>query len=271
MSVATQLGLADPEGDLLGQARTMWPTWCAHNPCLNVVDDLLDLPPWLRAADPEAGDSVLRRLAELASPTAGDDVVAAGALAWLLLPGACLMAHRLRSLTSRIDEVVAAQLWLEIRSFPWQRQRKVAANIVMNTRRGVLRELGVGQSAREADPTWARSLQCDPDSPVWAVMESRQEPQSRSAAELADVLAWALERSVIDETDRDLLLTLAEVADRAGVSHNGRGRSGLCSHTVATTVASLLGVSPITIRRRATAALSALAEVVAAAEIPASA
>ena len=130
-----------------------------------------------------------------------------------LLPGACLMAHRLRSLTSRIDEVVAAQLWLEIRSFPWQRQRKVAANIVMNTRRGVLRELGVGQSAREADPTWARSLQCDPDSPVWAVMESRQEPQSRSAAELADVLAWALERSVIDETDRDLLLTLAEVAD----------------------------------------------------------
>lgn len=45
MSVATQLGLADPEGDLLGQARTMWPTWCAHNPCLNVVDDLLDLLP----------------------------------------------------------------------------------------------------------------------------------------------------------------------------------------------------------------------------------
>ena len=59
MSVATQLGLADPEGDLLGQAREMWPTWCAHNPCLNVVDDLLDLPSWLRAADPEAGDSVM--------------------------------------------------------------------------------------------------------------------------------------------------------------------------------------------------------------------
>jgi len=78
-------------------------------------------------------------------------------------------------------------------------------------------------------------------------------------------------RSVIDEADRDLLLTLAEVADRAGVSHNGRGRSGLCSHTFAATVAGLLGVSPITIRRRATASLSALAEAVAAAEIPASA
>lgn len=128
----------------------------------------------------------------------------------------------------------------------------------------------MGKAPGRQTRTWARSLQCDPDSPVWAVMESRQEPQSRSAAELADVLAWALERSVIDETDRDLLLTLAEVADRAGVSHNGRGRSGLL-HTVATTVASLLGVSPITIRRRATASLSALAEAVAAAEIPASA
>ena len=91
MSVATQLGLADPEGDLLGQARAMWPTWCAHNPCLDVVDDLLDLAPWLRAADPATGDTILHRLAELASPTAGDDVVAAGALAWLLLPGACLL------------------------------------------------------------------------------------------------------------------------------------------------------------------------------------
>ena len=87
---------------------------------------------------------MLWELARLASPSGGDDVAAAGALAWLLLPGACATAHRLRSLTPRIDEVVAAQLWLEVREFAWQRLGKVAANIVMNVRRGVLRELGVG-------------------------------------------------------------------------------------------------------------------------------
>lgn len=155
MSVTTQLVLSDPTKELLGQAREAWPRWREQRPDLGVIEDLLDLPTWIRAADRTASDGVLHRLAELASPTGADDVTAAGALAWLLLPGACVVAHRLRTLTSRIDEVVAAQLWLEVRPFPWQRQRKVATNIVKNTRRGVLRELGVGQSARGADPAWA--------------------------------------------------------------------------------------------------------------------
>ena len=140
MSVATQLGLADPSEELLAQAQEAWPSWCADHPGLGVVDDLLDLPAWLRDADRQEADDVLLVLAQLASPAGCDDVTAAGALAWLLLPGACVVAHRLRALTNRIDEVVAAQLWMEVRGFPWQRQRKVAANITMNTRRGVLRD-----------------------------------------------------------------------------------------------------------------------------------
>lgn len=270
MSVATQLGLSDPTKELLGRAREAWPQWCEQRPTLRVVQDLLDLPGWIRAADRQASEDILHQLAELASPSGGGDVVAAGALAWLLLPGACVMAHRLRSLTTRIDEVVAAQLWLEVRSFPWQRQRKVAANIVMNTRRGVLRELGVGQSAREADPAWARSVQVSPDSTLWGSVETRQHPQPTPPdTELADVMAWAVENEVIDEASRDLLVALAVTADEAGVSHNGRGRSGLCSHTVAASVARRMGVSPITVRRRATAALRTLAEAAALTQIPA--
>ena len=270
MSVATQLGLNDPTKELLGQAREAWPRWCEQRPDLGVVEDLLDLPDWIRAADRQAVDGVLHRLAELASPTGGDDITAAGALAWLLLPGACVMARRLRSLTTRIDEVVAAQLWLEVRSFPWQRQRKVAANIVMNTRRGVLRELGVGQSARDADPAWARSVQLSPDSMLWGSVQARQHPQPPApTTELAEVLAWAMEHEVIDEANRDLLVALAVTADEAGVSHNGRGRGGLCSHVVASRVARRLGVSPITVRRRATASLIVLAQAVASSQIPA--
>ncbi len=259
MSVATQLGLADPNQELLAQAREAWPSWCAGHPGLGVVEELLDLPAWLRVADRQEADDVLHILAQLASPAGGDDVTAAGALAWLLLPGACVVAHRLRALTTRIDEVVAAQLWLEVRGFPWQRQRKVAANITMNTRRGVLRDLGIGQDARYADPTWARSVPLGPDAELWVVMDARRPPQAaRPEAELAEVLIWAVAQGVIDERDRDLLITLATAADRAGVRHNGRGRGGLTSHQVTTAVAEQAGVSPITIRRRATASLKAL-------------
>jgi len=233
-----------------------------------VVDELLDLPAWLRDADRQEADDVLHILAQLASPAGSDDVTAAGALAWLLLPGACVVAHRLRALTNRIDEVVAAQLWMEVRGFPWQRQRKVAANITMNTRRGVLRDLGIGQDARYADSTWARSVPLAPDAELWGVMDARRLPQAaRPEEELAEVLIWAVAQGVIDERDRDLLITLATAADKAGVSHHGRGRGGLTSHRVTTAVAKRAGVSPITIRRRATASLKALTSAVA--QIPA--
>ncbi len=268
MSVATQLGLADPSQELLAQAREAWPSWCAEHPGLGVVDELLDLPAWLRDADRQEADDVLHILAQLASPAGSDDVTAAGALAWLLLPGACVVAHRLRALTNRIDEVVAAQLWMEVRGFPWQRQRKVAANITMNTRRGVLRDLGIGQDARYADSTWARSVPLAPDAELWGVMDARRLPQAaRPEEELAEVLIWAVAQGVIDERDRDLLITLATAADKAGVSHNGRGRGGLTSHRVTTAVAKRAGVSPITIRRRATASLKAWTSAVA--QIPA--
>jgi len=268
MSVATQLGLSDPEQGLLGQARQQWTTWCQRHPTLAVVEDLLELPHWLKQAEKPLADDVLHTLARIGSQRGGDDVVAAGALAWLLLPGVCLVAHRLRSLTNRIDEVVAAQLWLEVRGFPWERQRKVAANIVMNTRRGVLRDLGVGESAREVDPTWARSVPLEPAADLWGVLEARQAPKDTPAsAELAEVLNWAVGAGVIEDRDLDLLISLAVAADEAGVTRSGRGQGGLCSRKVAHRVASSRGVSDATVRRRATASLRAVAA--AYAQIPA--
>jgi hypothetical protein len=261
MSVATQLGLSDPNQDLLVQARQQWPTWCRHYPGLAVVEDLLDLPSWLKEAEKSQADDVLHTLATMGSPRGGDDIVAAGALAWLLLPGVCLVAHRLRSLTNRIDEVVAAQLWLEVRGFPWERLHKVAANIVMNTRRGVLRELGVGECAREADPTWARSVPVEPSESEWWLNEGRRVvPESTPAnMELAQVLTWAVRAGVIDNGDLDLLISLAIAADEIGVTRSGRGQGGLCSRRVAQRVARDKGVSAATVRRRATASLRAVA------------
>ena len=270
MSVATQLGLSDPDQDLLAEARTQWPTWCKQTPALGVVADLRELPGWITRASKPDVDEALHAMATLASPSGGDDVAAAGALAWVLLPGACLVAHRLRSLTNRIDEVVAAQLWLEVRGFRWERQRKVAANILMNTRRGVLRDLGVGEHLREVDPTWARSIPLDPTADLWQVLEANTSATADppAGAELADVFAWAVAEGVITEADRDLMVGLAVAADEAGVTRSGCGQGGLCSRRVAAAVAAERGVSASTIRRRASASLRALGAA-SAAQIPA--
>ena len=142
MSVETQLGLHDEGNGLLAHAGQNWASWADRFPCLSGIGGVGSLRAWLRAAEPAAADEVLHALVTLASPSGGDDASAAAMVAWALLPGASVLAQRLRTLSPRIDEIVAAQLWIEIRTFPWQRLRKVAANILANTRTGVLRECG---------------------------------------------------------------------------------------------------------------------------------
>ena len=61
---------------------------------------------------------------------------------WLLLPGASLLARRLRGFSPIIDELVAAQLWVEARTLPATTTQRVAAIILRNTLREVLLELG---------------------------------------------------------------------------------------------------------------------------------
>lgn len=262
MSVATQLGLDDPAQGLLAQARTHWPVWRSRDPRLAVVDDLLDLPGWIRSADRDDVDDVLHELAHLGSPTGGDDVVAAGALAWLLLPGASLVAHRLRDMTPRIDECVAAQLWIEVRSFAWERRRKVAGNIVMNLRRGVLRELGAVEHLRAVDPTWAHAMPLAPEADLWRVLDARaaEPPGVEPEEELAELLSWATSHRVIDEHDRELLVGLAEAACQMEVTRSREGRGGLCSRSGSSVVAARHGISEATVRRRARRSMRALAE-----------
>lgn len=105
-------------------------------------------------------------------PDGGDDIAAAAALAKCLLPGACRLAGWLSSLPTkevfrdsqpiqagawwaveRIDELVASQLWIEVRSFPWRRLTKVASNIIVSTKVGVLREVGDYFYVTRADRT----------------------------------------------------------------------------------------------------------------------
>jgi hypothetical protein len=258
LSVATQLGLSDPDDPddpVLQEARSLWTTWQARHPALVPVPDLMDLPGWLSSAARDRADAVLLVLAELAAPDGGDSMAATGALAWVLLPGASLVAHRLRPLSPRIDELVAAQLWVEARTFPWRRGRRVAANILRNTRKGVLRDLAVGP---HVDQAWRDRVPLTPGTAVWRQVETPSSDRT-PAQELADVLARACERGAINGGDRVLLLQLAEAADRAATRRLHRGQFGLMTPAASGAVAARWGISAGTVRRRARRAVGAVA------------
>jgi len=281
MSVGDQLGLEE-NSDLLDQARQRWDQWVAADDRLAVVERFEDLRPWLRKASPAAADEVLLALAMLAAPDGGDDVAAAGALAKALLPGACLLASRLTATLSRrdtswcasarIDELVAAQLWMEIRTFPWRRLNKVAANILMNTRAGVLRECDDFTQIERVDRTWANTfplealVRGDDEDGVLHTLRARicadAEPDTSPLEELLDVLAWACENDVISDDDRLLLLCLVDEASRNDTRRTGRGNGGLTANEVSIKVAPRVGVSEATVRRRASRSMRALAEAV---------
>ncbi|TQM57837.1 hypothetical protein [Humibacillus xanthopallidus] len=273
MSVATQLGLGDPESHVLAMARSRWPGWVSAHPVLGVVEDLLELPAWLRQADRDDADMVLLTLAELSSPEGGDDVAATGALAWVLLPGVSLLASRMFTLSPRIDQMLAAALWMEARTFRWQRGHRVAANVLMNARKAVMRDLGVGAAA---DPTWARTIPVAPTERIWEAMpaepsESAETPETSAQQELAELLDWASAGGVITDEDRSLLVDVAQTADRQRTVRSGRGHAGLLGNDVSAEVAGRRGVAAITVRRHTSRAIQALRDAVGAttAQVPA--
>ena len=114
MSVGEQLGLDDPNDRLRVQARARWNLWADRYPQLGAFVGPESLREWLRGADPDARDEALSALGALGSRDGMDDCAAAGALLWVPLPGASLLARRLRgfSLSSRRTSGVQQHLEL---------------------------------------------------------------------------------------------------------------------------------------------------------------
>ena len=258
MSVATHLGL-EPASTAFIELELHWAGWVDQFPRLARAGDLRSLRGWLAAAEPAEADEVLHTLATFGSPWGADDLAAALVLAWALLPGACALAHRLRGLSPRIDEVVAAQLWLEVRSFPWHRLHKVAANILANTRAGVLRECGVRSQLARTDRAWTNTRLIDPYASFWNGYPAGRESVASAADELLALLDSGCAANVITDADKRLLLWLVEAAGRCGITRTGRGNAGLMSNTASAQVAIQAGLSPITVRRRARRIIDALA------------
>lgn len=261
MGVAQQLGLQDGlRSDALRAAQQRWSTWAATDPRLGSTGGLAALPTWLRESDRAEADQVLHGLAGWASQTGQSDRAAAAVLAWVLLPGACRLAHQLRSLSPRIDAVVAGQLWIEIATFPWPRLHKVAANVLANTRAGVLADCDVPSQVQRTDRTWARTQVMDPHGIFWSRCHpSTDDTRSEPETELADLIAEASRQGLLEQGDRMLIGQVMSHAASLNPGRQGRGQAGLMSNDVVAAVADETGLSVATVRRRIRQALRMLA------------
>lgn len=281
MSVQQQLGLED-DGLLVQQIRERWSTWSAHDERLAAVAEFDEFRDWLRTANVEERDDALYALACMAAKDAGDDHFAGAALAWALLPGAATLAARLAGFSPRIDDLVAAQLWLEVRTFAWKRLRKVAANILAATRAGVLLDLGDLGQVRRSDRAWANTgllfgdfLEgewnreeadaTDPEHFLRVGSRTREQltvhfdADPTPTQEVEALLAWGVREGLISDRDR---LVLTELIDEAETTVPARGRTancGLGGREITRKVGDRLGVSSATIRRHLNTSVAALA------------
>lgn len=169
------------------------------------------------------------------------------------------LANRLRTLTWRIDVVATAQLWVEVRTFAWRRRRKVAANVLMNTRTGVLRDYEAKSQLERTDPTWRNTIAVDPYATFWGdYFATHREPPTNSAEELLDLFERACANKVITDDARALLLCLVGAAEPAATGRVGRGIGGLMANDVSEAVSRQRGIAPATVRRRARRSIDAL-------------
>src|ERR1035437_2680048 len=125
MSSTQHLGLTWPALVERVERSGRWPAWVTAEPALASVGGLDEVA--LIAADrdhPGDADVLLGALVRLGAVDGGNDQDAAGAVALLLANGADQLAGQLRNLSGDIDQIVAGQVWLQVREFPWPRGRR---------------------------------------------------------------------------------------------------------------------------------------------------
>ena len=242
-----QLGVADlAQG--LAAARQLWQDWVEQDPRLVSAPAVDGLRDWSMLVGMDAADEVLHALVQIGSPSGRDCRPAAWVVARALLTGAIAVARRAPA-GPETDALVASQLWLEIRQFPWWRHRKVAGNVLANMRSVLAREGVLKRSS------WAERRTVPTD----RLPEQQLHEQVSSREELSDVLSWGEQVGLIGSGDRLLLSSLVEHTDRLGVRMVCRSGEGLMSASALAKTAAEFGLSPGTVCRRARRSIDALA------------
>lgn len=264
MSVEERLGLTPTTvADLVDEH---WDRWRTAHAILQQVAAPAQIRQWMAAAPSQRSDQVQLALAQLAAIDGGDDPGAARLLAAIMLPAATRIAGQLAHLSPDIDELVAGQLWLEIRTFNWETGHKFAANVAWRVRCGALREAQtLFQRASLNERLNATALRfsypCELDL-LDAGEGPRLDAEPEPYTEVLQVLEWGRDQGLITAADRTLLLVLVQAAWEVQESE-GRASSGpvgLLNERTAARAGELLGLTGRTTRRHARRALNRLAE-----------
>jgi len=238
-----------------------WSSWVATEPALAGLNALGDVVAIAQdGADRGRADALLAALVRLGAVDGGNDRDAAQAVALLLANGSARLAQQLRNLSKDIDAMVAGQLWLQIREFPWRRRRRaIAQNILMDARRAVLRDLGVDnrRSSRGFEvilvDTTAVGAAHDGGSDT-LVDHNPGSELGDDELNLLALLDWATGKGVVTDQDAAILLELA------GLEVAGTVR-GLNSAAEIRAVATRHGVNEKTVRRSRDRAVRSLVSV----------
>lgn len=219
--------------------------WARTESALSGIDSVARLSDLTALGqDPMRADALLGALVRTAAVDGGDDVDAALVVLHLLGDGLRALVDRLADLGGgdRLGHLLAGQLMIQIRAFPWRRRvHAYAANLLLDTKLAVMRELGFRRGRR------------GPESPhealgsAWWWAEACLDTAGDSEdplTELLELLTWATRTGAADPTDMRLLWQLQ--------ASRGYGEQAC------TQVAHAWGISNRTVRRRSGRALAAL-------------
>jgi hypothetical protein len=256
MSSMQHLGLTWPVLAERVERSGRWPSWVIAEPALACVSGLQEVAAIAAERDhPGRADALLGALVRLGAVDGGNDQDAAWAVVLLLSNGAARLAGQLRNLSGDIDQMVAVQVWLQVREFPWRRRRRaIAKNILMDARRALLRDLGVDGRRRKWGVVVILMGSTDgavPASGSLVLADHDGHAGSGDELTLAEVLEWATGSGVVTAYDAATLLELA------GVEVVGSVR-GLSSAAEIAAVATRRGVNEKTVRRSRDRALRCL-------------
>ncbi len=215
--------------------------WSREEPALRPLCEVADLTAALQqGSDRDRADEVLGCLVRLAAQDSGGDQEAALLVLHLLSDGVLAMARRMHDLAPDIVHLIVGELAVQVSSFPWRRRtRAYAANLLLDTKAAVWRELGPRRFVQGGP----RETPVDPHDALTASVIDQSVPGPYEEDEdLADVLAWFVRTGVAEERDLHLLLDFER--------ERGEGAAEA-------RVAARHGISDRTLRRRRHAALAA--------------
>jgi len=236
-------------------AGERWERWRDREPELRCVEALTDLD----ALRGPAADLPLGALVRLAALDGGDDELAAVAVVHRLQPGTRSLCRRLRDLSDDIEPIVVGELWAQIRTFPWQRRtHSYAANLLMDTRAGVLRHLQVGRWAEPLVLVGEETSRLERAPGSREGSGSSDGPGDEPSDELTALLAWAREARVVSHEDEQLLAELIAAGHQVMRRESGWAKKGACSELAVSLVAQRRGVSCRTLVRRRNRIVDAL-------------